>query len=133
MSRVALWLPFEVADLDRAAGFYTDQVGLPVVDGWDRDGERGVVLGAGAAFVELVSPGRSGQGRSGPAPLPFQLAASERSGPAPLAFQLADAASVDGAHARFGGARPRRYPRGHYGFETDGPAGTRVMIWSERE
>ncbi|HEY0452315.1 VOC family protein [Actinophytocola sp.] len=113
MSPVALWLPFEVADLDRAAGFYTDRVGLSVVDGWDRAGERGVVLAAGSAFVELVSPGRSG--------------------PAPLAFQLADAASVDAAHGRLGSAAPRRHPRGHYGFETDGPAGARVMIWSERE
>jgi catechol 2,3-dioxygenase-like lactoylglutathione lyase family enzyme len=108
---LALWLPYEVDDLDAAAGFYTDRVGLSVVDGWAVPGERGVVLGAGAAFVELVTPGRPG--------------------PAPLAFQLPSAAAVDAA--RFAGAVPRRYPRGHYGFETDGPGGARVMIWSERE
>lgn len=110
---VALWLPFEVGDLDAAAAFYTDHVGLSVVDGWAAPGERGVVLGAGAAFVELVAPGRAGT--------------------APLAFQLTDAAAVDGARERLGAAPARRYPRGHYGFTTDGPAGARVMIWSERE
>lgn len=112
MSPVGLWLPFEVDDLERAAEFYTDRLGLPVVDGWDRDGERGVVLGAGTAFVELVSPGRPG--------------------PAPLAFQLAHSSEVDILGPRLAGV-PRRYPRGHYGFETDGPAGARVMVWSERE
>ncbi len=113
MSPVQLWLPFEVDDLEEAAGFYTDRVGLSVVDGWDSGGERGVVLAAGAAFVELVSPGRSG--------------------PGPLAFRYPDAAAVDRVHAGLGSAPPRRYPRGHYGFIADGPAGARVMIWSERE
>lgn len=111
MSPVGLWLPFEVGDLDAATAFYTDRVGLSVVDRWTAPGERGVVLGAGAGFVELVAPGSPG--------------------PAPLAFQVATAAEVDAA--RFAGAVPRRYPRGHYGFTADGPAGARVMIWSERE
>jgi catechol 2,3-dioxygenase-like lactoylglutathione lyase family enzyme len=109
---VALWLPYEVDDLDAAAGFYTDHVGLSVVDSWTAPGERGVVLGAGEAFVELVAPGRPG--------------------PAPLAFRFGSAAAVDAAGARLGTAA-RRFPRGHYGFHTDGPAGARVMIWSERE
>jgi catechol 2,3-dioxygenase-like lactoylglutathione lyase family enzyme len=111
MSPVALWLPHEVDDLDAATAFYTDRVGLSVVDSWAGPEEQGVVLGAGRAFVELVSPGRSG--------------------PAPLAFQLASAREVDAAP--IAGAEPRRFPRGHYGFVTDGPAGARVMIWSERE
>jgi catechol 2,3-dioxygenase-like lactoylglutathione lyase family enzyme len=112
MTPVALWLPFEVDDLDRAESFYTDRIGLSVVDGWNRDGERGVVLGAGSAYVELVSPGRPG--------------------PAPLAFQFARASDVDSIGRRIGGM-PRRYPRGHYGFETDGPdRHARIMVWSER-
>lgn len=110
MSPVALWLPYEVDDLDAAVEFYTDRVGLAVVDSWRGEGERGVVLGAGAAYVELVAPGRPG--------------------PAPLAFQLDSAAAVDAA--RFGGAVARRFPRGHYGFLVDGPAGARVQIWSEQ-
>lgn len=108
----ALWLPFTVPDLPPALEFYRDRVGLPVVDSWDRDGERGVVLAAGAAFVELVAPGVSGS--------------------PPLAFEVADVAA---AQARMGSAEvvaaPHRYPRGHHGFEVRGPAGTTVMLWSE--
>lgn len=119
MTPAALWLPFEVTDLEAATSFYTDRIGLSTVDGWDRDGERGVVLRvAGGAFVELVSPGREG--------------------PAPLAFELTDPSEVDSTYARVRPsadeliAAPHRYPRGHYGFELRGPAGAQVMIWSER-
>jgi catechol 2,3-dioxygenase-like lactoylglutathione lyase family enzyme len=114
----ALWLPFSVTDVDAARDFYTVHLGLSEVDAWDRDGERGVVLrAADAAFVELVSPGT-------PAP-------------PPLAFELTGAAAVDRTYARWRPASdeltaPHTYPRGHYGFEVRGPAGARVMVWSER-
>jgi catechol 2,3-dioxygenase-like lactoylglutathione lyase family enzyme len=109
----ALWLPYAVDDLDRATAFYTDRVGLSVVDGWQAGTERGVVLGAGAAFVELVEPG-------------------DRAVRPPLAFRLAGTSEVDAAAVRLAG-RPVRWPRGLYGFTADGPAGARIMMWSERE
>jgi catechol 2,3-dioxygenase-like lactoylglutathione lyase family enzyme len=112
-SPAALWLPFAVDDLDRATAYYTDRVGLSVVDGWTAGAERGVVLGAGAAFVELVEPG-------------------DRAVRPPLAFRLAGTSEVDAAAMRLAG-RPVRWPRGLYGFTTDGPAGARIMMWSERE
>lgn len=115
----ALWLPFTVTDVTEAAGFYVDQLGLEVTDSWDRDGDVGVVLRAGRdAYVELAS----GWPDVDP----------------PVAFQLADPAAVDSAFAKGRPAGsgvltpPHRYPRGHYGFEIRGPAGARVMIWSER-
>jgi catechol 2,3-dioxygenase-like lactoylglutathione lyase family enzyme len=77
-----LWLPFTVADLPAAVAFYRDRLGLPVVDGWSRDGEEGVVPAAGPAFVELVAAGGPGTG--------------------PLAFEVTDVAA---ALARL---RPRR-------------------------
>jgi len=106
-----LWLPYEVADLDRAHRFWTVHLGLSQVDGWERDGERGVVLrAADAAFVELVSgPDR----------------------PGPPAFEMAGEAEVDAVAAALGG-QAHRYPRGHYGFTVRGPAGAPVMVWSER-
>lgn len=108
-----LWLPFTVDDLPSALTFYRDRVGLPVVDGWRRDGEKGVVLAAESGFVELVSP---------TAP-----------DPAPIAFEVADVSEV---YARFSAEEitkaPHRYPRGHYGFEVRGPAGATVMVWRER-
>jgi catechol 2,3-dioxygenase-like lactoylglutathione lyase family enzyme len=106
-----LWLPYTTSDLPDALSFYRDRLGLPVVDGWRRDGEEGVVLAAGPAFVELVTPAEPG--------------------PVPIAFEVSD---VDEYHARMPVAlsEPHRYPRGHYGFEVQGPAGATVMVWSER-
>lgn len=118
MSPHALWLPFEVTDIDAAIGYYGERLELSIVDGWDRDGERGVVFAAGSAYVELVS-----------APV-------ARAGPA--AFQVGTASDVDRMFAgwRPGGEPtigPHRYRRGHYGFEVGGPAGAEVMVWSESE
>jgi catechol 2,3-dioxygenase-like lactoylglutathione lyase family enzyme len=116
MSPHALWLPFEVTDIDAATEYYTKRLELSIVDGWDREGERGVVFAAGSAYVELVS---------GPA---------DRSGP--VAFQVGTAGEVERMFARSGGELrigPHRYRRGHYGFEVGGPAGAEVMVWSESE
>ncbi len=105
-----LWLPYTVPDLASALEFYRDRLGLPVVDGWSRDGEEGAVLAAGSAFVELVSP-----------VVP---------GPVPIAFEVGD---VDAVLARMRPGDvlvpPHRYPRGHRGFEVRGPAGVTVMVW----
>jgi catechol 2,3-dioxygenase-like lactoylglutathione lyase family enzyme len=112
-----LWLPCTVPDLAPALDFYRDRLGLPVVDGWSRDGEEGrevgAVLAAGSAFVELVSP--------------------RTPAPQPIAFEVTD---VDAVHERMRPAdvlvAPHRYPRGHRGFEVRGPAGATVMVWRER-
>jgi len=116
----ALWLPYAVSSkegVDSATRFYTDHLGLSKVDGWDRDGERGMVLrAAGEAFLEFVSPGAQGE--------------------TPIAFELADERAVDERFRQWTDAQvlrePRQYPRGHYGFEVRGPAGARVMVWSEK-
>jgi len=120
LGRGSLWLPFEVDDLDAARRFYADRLGLEPVDGWQRDGERGVVLrAAGSAFIELVSP-VSGDPRA------FVVAFEHRS-----------RAQVDAAFGRLAprpeeiAAPPHTYPRGHYGFALRGPAGVDVMLWSE--
>jgi catechol 2,3-dioxygenase-like lactoylglutathione lyase family enzyme len=111
----ALWLPYVVGDLRTAKRFYTVRMGLSEVDSWQNDHEGGSVLrAAGEAFIELVEPG------------------AQRS-PPPLAFQVETDTAVDEYATRLAvAAPPRRYPRGHYGFETPGPAGATIMIWSER-
>lgn len=113
-----LWLPFGVTDLDEVKDFYVDRIGLSVVDSWNDNGERGLVL-ATEARLEFVANGD---------PTPESES--------PLAFQLRTATDVDNSYARWRPANPlappHRYPRGHYGFEFRGPAGARVMIWSER-
>ncbi len=119
-----LWLPYQVSDLPAAEKFFTDQLGLSIVDWWDRDGEAGRVLApdsdweavGGGAVVELVT------------------AARDRA--APPAFELPDRVTVDAFHRRFAPGEvtrpPGRYPRGHYGFEVTAPGGFPLMIWSER-
>jgi catechol 2,3-dioxygenase-like lactoylglutathione lyase family enzyme len=111
-----LWLPFRVDDLDSAVDFYTVHLGLSQVDGWGRDGERGAVLRAhGGAYVELVS------------------APGVPAGAEPVAFRFADDEAVDRVFAALpADAPPARFPRGHYGFTLAGPAGARLMVWSER-
>lgn len=115
----AVWLPYEVADLDRAAEFYTVHLGLSKVDGWERGGERGVVLHVpGPAYVELVQP-----------------APGATAGPrVAFALELADDNGVDAAHAETaqGPDRPVRFPRGHYGFTARDPDELPILIWSER-
>ena len=115
MSPRALWIPFEVDDLEATTRFFTEHIGLSVVDGWEREGERGVVLRvADGAFIELVSPG------VGHPPL--------------IAFEHADESEVDSVYTRFAGTNPEphRHPMGHYGFIVDSPVGARVMVWSEK-
>jgi catechol 2,3-dioxygenase-like lactoylglutathione lyase family enzyme len=110
----AVWLPYEVDDVDGTVSFFTDHLGLSVVDSWDRSDERGTVLKvADAAYLELASPGAGAL--------------------APIAFELASAAAVDAAHRLVGQTprRPRRFPRGHYGFAAASPVGP-IMVWSER-
>jgi catechol 2,3-dioxygenase-like lactoylglutathione lyase family enzyme len=115
----ALWLPYVVGDLGPARDFYTVRLGLSEVDSWVDDRERGSVLrAADGAFVELVEPAGGG---------------ARQHSPPPLAFEVDADSTVDEYAARLGAGRPpHRHPRGHYGFEVPGPAGTRIMIWSER-
>jgi catechol 2,3-dioxygenase-like lactoylglutathione lyase family enzyme len=114
----ALWLPYVVGDLRSARDFYTVRLGLSEVDSWRTDRERGSVLRAAAgAYVELVEPAEPPQ----------------RGRPPPLAFEVEAESAVDEYAARLAAERPpHRYPRGHYGFETPGPAGATIMVWSER-
>ncbi|HEX7744165.1 MAG TPA: VOC family protein [Micromonosporaceae bacterium] len=123
MTPRALWLPYQVADLAAATRFYAENLGLAPVDGWERRTERGVVLrAADAAYVELVT----GTDLGGPA------AAGSGDGAALLAFELSDRTAVDTAHIRSRApGMPTAYPRGHRGFELAGPAGARLLIWSE--
>lgn len=117
MSQVrALWIPFELADIEPVRVFYLDRLGLSEVDSWSTAGERGSVLQvAPGAFIELVSPAR------------------HRPGQGPLAFEVPTVGDVDARLSAMGSPTraARRYPRGHYGFEVAGPGGVDVMVWTE--
>lgn len=77
--RVAL----TVEDFDRSVAFYKDGVGLTVVDGWESDGGRGILLSAGRATLELVDQAQ--------AELIDRIEAGRRvSGPVRFAFEVSD-------------------------------------------
>lgn len=46
---------FEAADYDASVRFYRDDLGLPIVDSWDRGDDRGTFFQAAAGIVEVVS------------------------------------------------------------------------------
>jgi catechol 2,3-dioxygenase-like lactoylglutathione lyase family enzyme len=50
-TRVAL----TVQDYDAAVRFYRDALGLPVMEEWDEEWGRGIVLEAGSATIEVIS------------------------------------------------------------------------------
>jgi hypothetical protein len=111
MTPKALWLPYEVDDPTAAAGFFTDHLGLSIVD---RFADGLVLRLADRAFLELAGPGAGA--------------------PAPVAVELSDRAAVDTAYHRWRPAPPppRTFPRGHYGFDAAAPGAGRIMVWCER-
>jgi len=108
----ALWLPYEAADPSAAAGFWTDHLGLSIVDRF----ADGVVLGfpSTPSYLELARPGTGA--------------------PATVAIELEDRAAVDAAHRAWRPAPPpaRTFSRGHYGFDVAAPGAGRIMVWCER-
>jgi len=98
---LALWAPFEVADLAASRAFY-ESLGLPVIDTFP----GGLVFGVGpSGRIEVVQTARTGQPST--------------------AIEFPTRGEVD----RIGGGSV--FPRGHYGFVTADPDGNRLLIWSE--
>jgi catechol 2,3-dioxygenase-like lactoylglutathione lyase family enzyme len=107
----ALWLPYVVDDPDGAARFFTDHLGLSIVDRF----VDGVVLRfTDDAFLELARPGTGA--------------------PAPVALELADRPAVDAVYQQWqpAPAAPRTFVRGHYGFDAAAPGAGRIMVWCDR-
>lgn len=139
----ALWAPLEVDDFDAAARFYGDLLGLRRMDTWQRTDERGAVFAVGdSGRIEVV-------------------ATTAPQSPPPTALELPTWTEVDALHRRLTAgapfarqvpgpdpaeeasagrlrrssappARPRIFPRGHYGFVAHDPDGNPLLIWSER-
>jgi catechol 2,3-dioxygenase-like lactoylglutathione lyase family enzyme len=107
-----MWTPLEVADFAAAVAFYEGVLGLPRIDGWQRDGERGAVFGVGEdGRLEIVSPRTD-------------------SPPPKTAIELPHWSDGDRLAALLRRA-PKVFPRGHYGFVTNDPDGHPLLVWSE--
>ncbi|MBB5872913.1 catechol 2,3-dioxygenase-like lactoylglutathione lyase family enzyme [Allocatelliglobosispora scoriae] len=124
MSAAALWAPLEVPEFAGAAEFYGEVLGLPRIDEWSSEDERGAVFGVGeGGRIEVVQTGTP-------------------SSPPGVAIELPSRAAVDALHETItameqllkscGDLGPAVvFPRGHYGFVVRDPAGNAVLIWSE--
>lgn len=113
MSPSALWLTIEVVDYEPTVAYYRDTIGLPLVDGWDRDGSRGAVFavgGTGRIEVEEVAA----------APTPPRLA-----------LEYPTVAALEALSGRTGGL-VERHGRGHHGMSVSDPDGREIYLWSEQ-
>ena len=75
-------------DYDGALRFYRDVLGLPVVSSWERDTGRGVILDAGRATLELLSPKQAEQIDE------IEVGRSGVSGPVRIALRVADSVEL---------------------------------------
>lgn len=120
-ARVAL----TVDDLDQAAEFYRDRLGLPVVTEWASPEGRGLILAANQATIELVDRAQ--------ADFIDQVEVGRRvAGPVRLAFEVSNveafAASLrgDGASALSG---PNRTPWGDLNLRLQAPDGMQITLF----
>ncbi len=119
--RVAL----TVDDLDGAAALYGAGLGLPVVERWEDEVGRGMLLSAGPATIELLDRPHGG--------LVDRIEAGERvSGPVRLAFEVPDV-ETSAASLREKGAEsvgePVRTPWGDFNRRLRTPEGLQLTLF----
>ena len=114
-----------VADYATAVRFYRDVLGLPAIEEWDTPDGQGIVLDAGRATLELLSPDQ--------AALVDRIEAGARvSGPVRLALQVGDSAAtaqrlVDGGARRV--ADPVVTPWNHRNARVETPDGMQLTLF----
>jgi catechol 2,3-dioxygenase-like lactoylglutathione lyase family enzyme len=114
-----------VEDYDAAVRLYRDALGLPALEEWDGPDGRGMVLDAGRATLELLSPEQ--------AALVDRIEAGARvSGPIRLALHVGDSAGT-AARLVAGGARrvadPVITPWGHRNTRVQTPDGLQLTLF----
>lgn len=121
-----LRLALTVADFAAAAAFYRDALGLPVVDEWHRPTGDGLILDAGRATLELLSPDQAALvdevevGRRVAGPIRVALEVNE---------SVAAAERLEAAGAvRLGG--PVVTPWSHRNVRLEAPAGLQLTLFT---
>ena len=115
-----------VESYEQALAFYRDGLGLEVIDSWEVDGGRGVILDAGRATLELLSVEETervdrieaGEPSSGPVRFALEVADSA---------QTAEALVVAGAE-RVGG--PVVTPWNHRNVRVRAPGGMQLTLFT---
>jgi lactoylglutathione lyase len=114
-----------VGDYTAAVRFYRDVLGLPAIEEWDTPEGQGIVLDAGRATLELLSPAQ--------AALVDRIEAGARvSGPVRLALQVGDSAAT-AQRLVAGGARrvadPVVTPWNHRNARVQAPDGMQLTLF----
>ena len=114
-----------VDDVEQAAGFYRDGLGLPVVDEWQSPEGRGVILAVDRATVELIDKEQ--------AEYIDQVEVGGRvAGPVRLAFEVSDL-KKSAAHLQDRGASalngPVQTPWGHLNLRLVGPDAMQITLF----
>ena len=112
-------------DYEQALRFYRDVLGLPALEEWDSPEGQGIVLDAGRATLEILSPDQ--------AALVDRIEAGARvSGPVRLALQVGDSTAtaqrlVDGGARRV--ADPVVTPWNHRNARVQAPDGMQLTLF----
>src|SRR5262249_23056155 len=115
-----------VEEFEQALVFYRDGLGLEVVESWEVDGGRGVILDAGRATLELRSAEETDRVASVEAGEPA-------SGPVRFALEVADSAEAADALVAAGGelvAGPVVTPWNHRNVRIRAPDGMQLTLFS---
>lgn len=114
-----------VADYATAVRFYRDVLGLPALEEWDTPEGQGIVLDAGRATLELLSPEQ--------AALVDRIEAGARvSGPVRLALQVGDSAATAERLVAGGASRvadPVVTPWNHRNARVQAPDGMQLTLF----
>ena len=115
-----------VEDYEQALAFYRDGLGLEVVDSWEVDGGRGVILDAGRATLELLSVEETER-------VDRIEAGGSSSGPVRFALEVADSVQTADALAAAGGERvggPVVTPWNHRNVRVRAPDGMQLTLFT---
>jgi catechol 2,3-dioxygenase-like lactoylglutathione lyase family enzyme len=115
-----------VEDYEHALAFYRDGLGLEVIESWEVDGGRGVILDAGRATLELLSVEETER-------VDRIEAGEPSSGPVRFALEVDDSvqaaeALVDAGGERVGG--PVVTPWNHRNVRIRAPDGMQLTLFS---
>jgi catechol 2,3-dioxygenase-like lactoylglutathione lyase family enzyme len=122
-----LRLALTVDDLDAALAVFRDALGLQVSETWGDGDERGYVLPAGHATIELLSPGEAAR-------VDAVEGSARPAGPVRVALHVGDSAAVAEALVAAGAERlgePVLTPWNHRNVRLAAPGGLQLTLFSE--
>jgi lactoylglutathione lyase len=116
-----------VSEYEQAVRFYRDAFGLPVLEEWETEDGRGVILDAGRATLELLSEEQTAHVDE------VEVGRPGISGPVRLALEVEDSVETAAALAAAGGeqlAEPVVTPWRHRNVRVQAPDGMQLTLFT---